>query len=86
MMTGYEWHDLMGNIGVICILGTFLFLQLEKIEATSYLYMGLNALGAGMVLFSLFFSFNLSAFVIEAAWLAISLFGITRQFYLSRTV
>jgi hypothetical protein len=78
-MIGYEWHDLVGNIGVFCILVTYLMLQLEKILVTSFLYSGLNALGAGMVVFSLLYDFNLSAFVIESAWLLISLLGIARR-------
>ena len=34
-MTGYEFHDLLGNLGVFFILATYLLLQLEKIEANS---------------------------------------------------
>ena len=77
-MIGYEWHDLVGNIGVFCILVTYLMLQLERILVTSLLYSSLNVLGAGMVVFSLLYDFNLSAFVIESAWLLISLLGVTR--------
>ena len=79
MMTGYEWHDLVGNIGVFCILATYLMLQLEKVLVTSMLYSSLNALGAGMVVFSLLYDFNLSAFVIESMWLLISLLGVARR-------
>jgi hypothetical protein len=81
MMLGYELHDLVGNVGVLCILATYLLLQIERIEPTSLIYSGLNALGAGMVLFSLMVEFNLSAFIIESCWLAISVFGIARQFF-----
>ena len=80
MMLGYELHDLVGNVGVLCILATYLLLQIERIEPASLLYSGLNAIGAGLVLFSLTVEFNLSAFVIESAWLALSIFGIARQF------
>ena len=78
-MVGYEWHDLVGNVGVICILTTYLGLQMEKIAADSISYCLLNALGAGLVIVSLMFEFNLSAFVIEGAWLLISLFGLGRH-------
>lgn len=78
-MTGYETHDLLGNLGVLFILVTYLLLQLEKLEASSVLYSALNALGAGLVIYSLLYEFNLSAFIIESAWLVISLFGIGRQ-------
>ncbi|MBT4615920.1 MAG: hypothetical protein HOB98_05655 [Gammaproteobacteria bacterium] len=80
-MLGYEIHDLVGNVGVLCILVTYLLLQIERIEPTSLIFSGLNALGAGMVLFSLMEEFNLSAFIIESAWLTISVFGIARQFF-----
>jgi hypothetical protein len=78
-MFEYEWHDLAGNIGVVCILVTYLLLQLEKLSPTSLLYSALNAVGATLVVYSLLFEFNLSAFAIEVCWLAISLFGIGRQ-------
>ncbi len=78
-MTGYETHDLLGNLGVLFILVTYLLPQLEKLEASSVLYSALNALGAGLVIYSLLYEFNLSAFIIESAWLVISLFGIGRQ-------
>lgn len=80
-MLGYEFHDLVGNVGVLCILVTYLLLQIERIEPTSLIFSGLNALGAGMVLFSLMEEFNLSAFIIESAWLTISVFGIARRFF-----
>ena len=81
MMVGYELHDLVGNVGVLFILTTYLLLQIERIEPTSPTFSGVNALGAGMVLFSLMFEFNLSAFIIESVWLMISVFGIARRFF-----
>jgi hypothetical protein len=80
-MLGYDFHDLVGNVGVLCILVTYLLLQIERIEPTSLIFSGFNELGAGMVLFSLMDEFNLSAFIIESAWLTISVFGIARQFF-----
>ena len=38
----------------------------------------LNALGASLVILSLYYDFNLSAFIIEAFWVLISLLGIGR--------
>ena len=78
-MAGYEWHDLVGNAGVICILGAYLFLQLERLAADSLTYLIANGLGAALILVSLAFDFNLSAFLIESAWLLISLFGLVRR-------
>ncbi len=80
-MTGYEPHDLMGNLGVLFILVTYLLLQLEKVDVSSLTYSALNAAGAALILYSLLYDFNLSAFLIESAWLAISLYGLARQFF-----
>lgn len=79
----YEWYDVVGNIGVFLILTTYLLLQLDKIDNQTIKYSLLNAIGAGAILFSLVFKFNLSAFIIEFFWLLISLVGIFR-YYLRR--
>ncbi|MEM7283906.1 MAG: hypothetical protein AAF438_20005, partial [Pseudomonadota bacterium] len=71
---------LVGNTGVILILFTYMMLQLEKMEATSYVYSGLNAAGAVLILYSLLHDFNLSSFVIEICWLVISIVGMLRQY------
>ncbi len=75
---GYAWYDAVGNVGVALILGVYLALQLGKLKGGSATYSSLNALGAGLILVSLMFDFNLSAFVVEAAWVAISLFGLVQ--------
>ncbi|MFN3188923.1 MAG: CBU_0592 family membrane protein [Aureliella sp.] len=71
----FEVHDLFGGIGAAILLSTYFLLQVNRIEAKSMLYSQLNATGSGLIAFSLLFSFNLSAFVIEVAWFAISLVG-----------
>jgi hypothetical protein len=77
-MSGYAWHDLVGNLGVVMILGTYFALQVGRLDAKSFLYSGLNAFGAGSITVSLFFDFNLSAFVVEAAWVAVSVYGLVQ--------
>lgn len=71
----YEWHDLLGNLGVLLILGSYLLLQLQRISATSRSYSAVNAVGALCIVISLTREFNLSAFVIEFAWFLISVYG-----------
>jgi len=78
-MSAYEWHDLVGNLGVAMILGTYFALQVGRLDAKSIAYSALNALGAGSITVSLLFDFNLSAFVVEAAWVAVSLYGLARS-------
>ena len=81
----YGWHDLLGIIGVVLILATYMLLQLEKLSATSFLYSVTNGLGASLILVSLIYEFNLSAFIIEAFWLLISIYGIVRYFSRNRS-
>lgn len=61
------------------IVITYLLLQLRRISIDDARYSILNALGAGLIIFSLTVDFNLSAFIIEAFWLAISLIGIVQN-------
>jgi paired small multidrug resistance pump len=75
-----KWYDLAGSAGVVLIVAAFLLLQLERVASNGLLYLLANALGAALILLSLFFEFNLSAFLMEAFWLAISLFGLARRF------
>ena len=76
----YGWHDLLGNFGVVLVLAIYMLLQLEKLSATGFLYSATNGLGALLILVSLIYEFNLSAFIIEAFWLLISTYGIVRYF------
>jgi len=77
-MMAYAWHDLVGNAGVLMILGTYLALQTGRLDAKSVPYSALNAIGAGSITVSLLFDFNLSAFLVEAAWVAVSGYGLAR--------
>ena len=44
----------------------------------------LNALGASLIIVSLLFDFNLSAFIVEAFWVIISLIGIGKYYLLRK--
>lgn len=76
----YGWHDVIGNLGVLLILATYLLLQIGRMSAESLLYSAANGAGAVLILISLLFNFNLSAFIMEAAWLVISVYGIRRYY------
>ena len=75
---GYEWHDLVGNLGVAAILLAYLGLQMDRLDSRSLAYSLVNGAGAALILVSLAHDFNLSAFIIEVVWLAISLLGVAR--------
>jgi hypothetical protein len=76
----YTFYDFVGSIGTLVIIGTYLLLQFGKIKSEMLIYSLLNAVGAGLILVSLVYSFNFSAFIVEFFWLLISLFGIGRYF------
>lgn len=81
----YSLHDFIGNIGVILILGSYYWLQTGKTSADDMNYSVINGLGALFILVSLTRDFNLSAVIIECAWLAISLYGICRVYARRKT-
>lgn len=68
--------DLIGLFGVCCILAAYMLLQLHYWSSRDLFFSCINLLGSICILFSLFFSWNLSSVVIEIAWMSISLYGI----------
>jgi predicted membrane-bound spermidine synthase len=76
----YAWYDFVGSIGVGIIIFTYILLQLGKIRSEQLGYSLLNAVGASLIIFSLYFNFNFSAFVVEFFWVLISLYGIAKYF------
>lgn len=82
----YALYDLVGNLGVTLIIGSYLLLQLGKLPATGLAYSVSNMLGAAFILVSLYFEFNMSAFLVEVFWLLISLLGLGRIYLEKRRV
>jgi len=76
MNLDYQLHDVVGTLGVLLIAAAYLWLQLGKVDGQSIAYSLTNGLGASLVLVSLYFEFNFSAFLIESFWLAISILGL----------
>lgn len=72
------WYDWVGIAGTLMVLGAFYLLQAGKIHGNRLAYQLLNLLGAAGVLVSLWGTFNISVFLLEATWVAISLYGIVR--------
>ena len=71
-----KWYDIIGTLGVTIIIVTYVLLQIERVRSDQIVYSLLNAIGAALILVSLYFNFNFPAFVVEFFWLLISLFGI----------
>jgi hypothetical protein len=70
--------DVIGIAGVIMILIAYYFLSVGKWISDSMHYQVLNFAGAWLILFSLYFHWNLSSVVIEIAWIIISVMGMVR--------
>ena len=75
MIRGSELHDLVGNESVLCILKTYLLLQIKKIEPARLNFSELNVPSSGLVLSSLMVELNLRYFVIKSACLKISVYA-----------
>ncbi len=71
--------DLVGFLGVSFIIGTYFLSQIGRMDVRRPLYPALNGLGAALILFSLYFTFNAASFFIELFWLGISIVGFVRS-------
>lgn len=76
--------NIVGNIGVICFLLAFYLLQKNKLTHDSLRYLGLNLAGSILLILSLLVNWNLPAFMLEAAWAMISMYGIYKHVYLPK--
>lgn len=74
----YQLHDLIGNVGVALVLGTYFLLSSGRLRIDSVPYPALNAIGAVLIGYSLLFDFNLSSMIIEIVWFSISIYGLVR--------
>jgi len=72
----YAWYDFVGNVGVALLIVAYALLQAGRLSLRAPAYSLLNAIGAALILVSLWFAFNLSAAIIEGFWLVISLYGL----------
>ena len=77
-MIQMHWPDALGLLGVVLILLAYFLLQAHRLSGHALTYQLMNAGGALLVLVSLLYAFNLSAFLMELAWLAVSIYGIAR--------
>ena len=81
MIPNLSWFDVVGFIGVLLIVVAYLLLQLDKLPSSSPKYSLLNAGGALLIIVSLIFAFNVSAFIMEVFWFLISLVGLWRSLF-----
>lgn len=70
--------DLGGVVGVLLVLLAYAGAQLWNLEPKRAPALWLNLAGSALILLSMTHAFNLSAFLMEASWAALSLFGLVR--------
>ncbi|HEX5887469.1 MAG TPA: hypothetical protein VFY61_02150 [Pyrinomonadaceae bacterium] len=76
----YGLVDVVGLIGVVVIVVTYLLLQLDKLRSNDLSYSLFNAIGASLIALTLLVNFNLPALLMEVFWVLISCLGIYRYF------
>ena len=72
------WQDVAGLVGVAMMLAAYAGAQARRLDPTAAPALLTNLVGAGLVLLSLTAKFNLAAFIMEAAWAAVALWGLAR--------
>ncbi len=70
--------DLAGMVGVVMILIAYAGVQLGRLEPREAPALLLNLAGAGLILWSLVVDFNPAAFLMEACWALVALFGLAK--------
>ena len=70
--------DAAGLFGVLLILIAYAGAQFGRLEPRRAPALAMNLAGAGLILWSLMFRFNLAAFLMEVAWAAVALYGLIR--------
>lgn len=76
-----KYSDLIGVIGVFLVLMAYFLLNTNKLSSRHIKYLLCNFIGSILILFSLFYTWNLSSVVIEIAWILISLLGLYRVLF-----
>ncbi len=79
MAFNMQWYDWVGIAGTLMILAGFWLLQARRLSGTGIVYQLLNLFGAACILVSLLGDFNISVFVLECAWVLVSIYGIVRS-------
>ena len=76
--------DAAGLLGVVVMLLAYAGAQLRRLDPVKAPSLLMNLAGASLVMFSLTRNFNLSAFVMEAAWASVAAFGLLRLIFRRR--
>lgn len=70
--------DILGVVGVLMILTAYAGATSGRLDARRAPALLLNLGGALLILLSLYFDFNLSAVLMEAAWALVAIYGLVQ--------
>ena len=70
--------DAAGVVGVVLMLSAYAAAQLNWLDPVKLPSLLMNLVGSCLVMASLTRAFNLSAFLMEASWAVVALFGLAR--------
>lgn len=73
-----DFPVIVGFAGAGCIVIAYLLITTTRLKDTHVRYHLLNFAGAAMLLYSLFYRWNLPTVIIECIWMSISSYGIYR--------
>ncbi len=71
-----DLSNIIGIIGVFLVLVAYFLLQNNFVTTKQARYSVLNLFGAILILYSLFYHWNLASVIIEFAWISISIQGL----------
>ena len=78
-MPGHESATVIGSIGVALLLLAFLLNLMKVMRSDSWLYLGLNFVGAAIACFSSDLIQFMPFVVLEGTWSAVALLGMARK-------
>ena len=72
--------NLGGVFGVVMMLAAYAGIHFDWFDPKKLPALMMNLIGSSLVLLSMIHAFNLSAFLMEASWAAMALYGLAKLF------
>lgn len=68
----------VGFLGAIIVLVAYFMLEKGRLKSYDFAYPVLNGIGSLLIIISLMNNWNLASFLVNSAWVVISIYGIIR--------
>ena len=78
-MPNHDTAMLIGSVGVALLLLGFLLNLVRRLRAESWLYLGLNAVGAALACYASYLIQFIPFVVLEGTWAVVALLGAARK-------